>query len=184
LHPLLPVSLFFTWLVCGLTITNFNSFAATRAASQCSPQSGAPHSEIAIFRAEASATDRNSRNHDFNPNRRLCCLDFHGVDVRHATSSAFKDIMDIKVPKSRRSGEPHNASAAWATRRPWRVFTRMFVAHGRKRSLNRCPGDTSFPSSSPDDDQHSEHDGDNANCAADLNEQQNGATNSLGGRWA
>jgi hypothetical protein len=84
--------------------------------------------------------------------------------------------MDIKVPKSRRSGEPHNSSAAWATRRPWRVVTRIFVAHGRKRSLNRCPGDTSFPSSAPDDDQHSDHDGDNANCAADLNEQQNGAT--------
>jgi hypothetical protein len=60
--------------------------------------------------------------------------------VRHATSSAFKDILDIKVAKSRRSDEPHNSSAAWATRRPWRVYTRMFVAHGRQRSLNRkCP---------------------------------------------
>jgi hypothetical protein len=60
--------------------------------------------------------------------------------VRHATSSAFKDILDIKVTKSRRSDEPHNSSAAWATRQPWRVFTRMFVAHGRQRSLNRkCP---------------------------------------------
>jgi hypothetical protein len=39
LHPLLPVSLFFTWLVCGLTITNFNSFAATRAASPRWPRS-------------------------------------------------------------------------------------------------------------------------------------------------
>jgi hypothetical protein len=69
-------------------------------------------------------------------NRCLCCLDFHGVDVRHATRSAFKDILNIKVPESRRSGEPHNLSAAWATRRLWRVFTRMFVAHDRKRSLN------------------------------------------------
>src|SRR5262249_57870548 len=49
--------------------------------------------------------------------------------------------MDIKItPKSRRSSERHNSSAAWATRRPWRVFIRMFVAHGRQRSLNRkCP---------------------------------------------
>jgi hypothetical protein len=71
---------------------------------------------------------------------RLCCLDFHGVDARRATRSAFKDIMDIKVLKTRCSSERHNSSATWATRRPWRVFTRMFVAHGRQRSLNRkCP---------------------------------------------
>jgi hypothetical protein len=71
-------------------------------------------------------------NFDFarRPHRcRLCRFDFHGVDVRHATRSASKDIIDIKVPKSRRSNEPHNSTAAWATRRPWRVFTRMFVAH-------------------------------------------------------
>jgi hypothetical protein len=73
-------------------------------------------------------------------NRRLCCLDFHGVNVRHATRSAFKDILDIKVIKPSRSDEPHNSSAAWATRRPRRVITKMFVAHGRQRSLNRkCP---------------------------------------------
>ena len=70
-------------------------------------------------------------------NHRLCCLDFHGVGVRHATRSAFKDILDIKVTKSRRSSERHNSSAAWATRRPWRVISRMFIAHGRKRSSNR-----------------------------------------------
>jgi hypothetical protein len=34
------------------------------------------------------------------PNRRLCCLDFHGVDVRHATSSAFKNIQVGQVVKS------------------------------------------------------------------------------------
>jgi len=74
------------------------------------------------------------------PRRRLCCLDFHGVDVRHTTRSAFKDIIDRNLLKSRRSTERHNLSAAWAMRRPWRVFTRMFVAHGRQRSLNRkCP---------------------------------------------
>ena len=74
------------------------------------------------------------------PRCRLCCLDFHGVDVRHTTRSAFKDIIDRNVLKSRRSTERHNLSAAWAMRRPWRVFTRMFVAHGRQRSLNRkCP---------------------------------------------
>ena len=66
-----------------------------------------------------------SRNHS------LCCLDFHGVGVRHATRSAFKDILDIKVTKSRRSSERHNSSAAWATRRHWRVISRMFIAHGR-----------------------------------------------------
>src|SRR5262249_55382305 len=72
--------------------------------------------------------------------RHSCCLDFHGVDVRHATCSALKDITDIKVLKSRRSNERHNLSAASATRRSWRVFTRMFVAHGGQRSLNRkCP---------------------------------------------
>jgi hypothetical protein len=31
--------------------------------------------------------------------RRLCCLDFHGVDVRHATSSAFKDILPTTLRK-------------------------------------------------------------------------------------
>jgi hypothetical protein len=55
--------------------------------------------------------------------------------VRHAASSAFKDITDIKVLKSRRSSEWHNSSAAWATRRPWCVFSRMFVAHGRQSVL-------------------------------------------------
>jgi len=71
-------------------------------------------------------------------NRRLCCLKFHGVDVRHATSSAFKDIKVRQVPKSRRrSSERHKLSAAWAMRQLWRVFTRVIVAHDRKRSLNR-----------------------------------------------
>jgi len=66
------------------------------------------------------------------------CLDLRGVDVRYVTSSAFKDIEVGQVPKSRRcSGEPHNLSAAWAKRRRWRVFTGVFVGHGRKRSLNR-----------------------------------------------
>ena len=71
------------------------------------------------------------------PHRRSCCF-VRLVDVRHATSSTFKDIKVGQAPKSRRcSSEPHNLSAAWADRRPWRVFTRVFVAHGRKRSLNR-----------------------------------------------
>jgi len=60
------------------------------------------------------------------------------VDVQHATSSTFKDMKVGQVPKSRRcASEPHNLSAAWANRRPWRIFTRVFVAHGRKRPLNR-----------------------------------------------
>src|SRR5215471_4272819 len=39
-HLLLPVSLFFTWLVYGLT-SNFKSFVATPAAWRCSPRSAA-----------------------------------------------------------------------------------------------------------------------------------------------
>ena len=58
--------------------------------------------------------------------------------MQHATSSAFKGIKVGQVTKSRRcSSEPHNLSAAWAKRRRWRVFNRVFVGHGRKRSLNR-----------------------------------------------
>ena len=71
------------------------------------------------------------------PHRRSCCF-VALVDVRHPTSSALKDIKVGQVPKSRRcSSERHKLSAAWAMRRPWRVFTRVSVAHGRKRSLNR-----------------------------------------------
>ena len=55
------------------------------------------------------------------------------LDVRYATRSAFKDI---KVSR-RCSSERHKLSAAWAMRRPWRVFARVFVAHGRKQSSNR-----------------------------------------------
>jgi hypothetical protein len=52
--------------------------------------------------------------------------------VRHATSSAFKRIKVGKVAKSRRhSREPHDLSAAWAKRGPWRVFVRAFVTHGQ-----------------------------------------------------
>jgi hypothetical protein len=41
------------------------------------------------------------------------------VDVRHATSSTFKDIKVGQVSKSRRcSSKPHNLSAAWAKRLP------------------------------------------------------------------
>jgi hypothetical protein len=69
--------------------------------------------------------------------RRSCCF-VRFVDVRHAASSTFKDIKVRQAPKSQRcSSEPHNLSAAWANRRAWRIFTRVFVAHGRKRSLNR-----------------------------------------------
>lgn len=58
--------------------------------------------------------------------------------MQHATSSAFKGIKLRQVAKSRRySSEPHDLSAAWARRRRWRVFTRVFVEHGRKRPLNR-----------------------------------------------
>ena len=108
---------------------NFAIFAAIRRAS-----SRDSNFVLKPFEPTAQSQSRPRRN------CRLCCLDFHGVDLRHATSSAFKDIIDIKVLKSRRSSERHNSSAAWATWRPWRVFTRMFVAHGGQRSLNRkCP---------------------------------------------
>ena len=54
------------------------------------------------------------------------------LDVRYATRAAFKGIEVGQVPKSRcYSNEPHNSSAAWAKRRPWRTFIREFVAHGQ-----------------------------------------------------
>jgi hypothetical protein len=60
------------------------------------------------------------------------------LNVRHATSSAFKGIKVGQVIKSRRySSESHELSAAWAKRRPWGAFIRAFVAHGQKRSLSR-----------------------------------------------
>src|SRR5215470_1473434 len=76
-----------------------------------------------VFEATAQSQSR------LRPGRRLCCLNFHGVDVRHATSLAFKDIKVGQVPKSRRcSSEPHKLSAAWAMRRPARVvLPRRFV---------------------------------------------------------
>jgi hypothetical protein len=56
-------------------------------------------------------------------------------DTPHARHSKTYWII-----KPSRSDEPHNSSAAWATRRPRRVITKMFVAHGGQRSLNRkCP---------------------------------------------
>jgi hypothetical protein len=63
--------------------------------------------------------------------------------VRHTTSSTFKAVKIRQVAKSRRySSEPHDLSAGWANRRPWRTFTRVFVAQGRKPSLNRNVGRT------------------------------------------
>src|SRR6516225_8491320 len=54
------------------------------------------------------------------------------LDVPYATSAAFKRIEGGQVAKSRRySSEPHDLSAAWANRRPWRVFICLFVAHGQ-----------------------------------------------------
>ena len=54
------------------------------------------------------------------------------LDAPHATSAAFKRIKVGQVAKSRRySSEPHDLSAAWANRRPWRVFICLFVAHGQ-----------------------------------------------------
>ena len=56
--------------------------------------------------------------------------------TRH--NSTFKGVKVGQVPKSQRcSSEPHNLSAAWANRRPWPIFSRVFVAHDRRRSLNR-----------------------------------------------
>ena len=63
---------------------------------------------------------------------RSCCLDPRGVDVRQTTSSAFIGITIGQVPKSRGcSSEPHSFRAAWAKRRLWRVFIRVFVTHDR-----------------------------------------------------
>ena len=57
----------------------------------------------------------------------LCCL-----DAPHATSAAFKRIKVGQVVKSRcYPGDLHDLSAAWANRRPRRVFISLFVAHGQ-----------------------------------------------------
>jgi hypothetical protein len=54
------------------------------------------------------------------------------------TRAAVKDIKIGKIPTSRCcSSETHDLSAAWAKRRPWRIFYRVFVAHGRERSSSR-----------------------------------------------
>jgi hypothetical protein len=59
-------------------------------------------------------------------------LDPRGVDVRQTTSATFIGITIRQVFKSPgRSSEPHSFRAAWAKRRPWRVFTRVFVTHDR-----------------------------------------------------
>jgi hypothetical protein len=65
--------------------------------------------DIGKNRAIPFAAIRRASSRDSNFPLKLCnrpkqsqnngrlCLDFHGVDVRHAASSAFKDITDIKV---------------------------------------------------------------------------------------
>jgi hypothetical protein len=51
-------------------------------------------------------------------------------DLRHATSSAFKDIKVEQVARARfYTSEPHSLTAAWAKRRLWCVIIRVFVAH-------------------------------------------------------
>ena len=84
------------------------------------------------FCAEAFEPTEQSQSR-LRQNRRLCCLNFHGVDVRHATSSAFKDINVGQVAKSRYPSEPHDLTAGWAMRPCWRAFIREFVGHDRKR---------------------------------------------------
>src|SRR5262249_37236700 len=94
-----------------------------------------PSSHVAVI-CSRPATSRYSPN----PPRLIASryLDFHGLDVPYATSSTFKYIKLGPLPKSRPySSEPHNFSAACATRRYWREFIRVFVVHGRKRFLNR-----------------------------------------------
>ena len=58
---------------------------------------------------------------------RVCCL-----DVRDATSRAFKRVKIGKVAKARRySSEPHALSTARAKRRIWRAFIGVIIAHGQ-----------------------------------------------------
>jgi hypothetical protein len=59
------------------------------------------------------------------------------LDVRDATSSAFKRIKIGKVAKARRYSEPHALSTARAKRRIWRAFIEVVIAHGQERSLSR-----------------------------------------------
>ena len=65
------------------------------------------------------------------------------LDVRHATSSAFKAVKIGQFAKSRRySSEPHDLSAGWAMRGCWRAFIRVFVTHDRYRFLKpQCEPD-------------------------------------------
>jgi hypothetical protein len=64
------------------------------------------HANRLLIQANKNAIRRQHRG--------LCCF-VRLVDVRHATSSTFKDIKVGQAPKSqRRSSEPHNLSAAWA----------------------------------------------------------------------
>ena len=61
------------------------------------------------------------------------------LNVRHTTSSAFKNIQVRQVVKSRRySSEPHGLSAGRAMRRCWRTFIREFVGHGQRSLEPRC----------------------------------------------
>jgi len=61
------------------------------------------------------------------------------LDVRHPTSSAFKDINVGQVAKSWYPSESHDLSAGWAKRWLWGVFTRVFVAHGQSGPWPRRP---------------------------------------------
>jgi hypothetical protein len=59
------------------------------------------------------------------------------LDVRDATSSAFKRIKIEKVAKARRySSEPHALSTAQAKWRIWRAFIGVVIAHEQERSLS------------------------------------------------
>jgi len=54
------------------------------------------------------------------------------LDVRDATSSAFKRVKIGKVAKARRYfSEPHALSTAQAKRRIWRAFIEVVIAHGK-----------------------------------------------------
>src|SRR6516225_9061019 len=71
--------------------------------------------------------------------RTLACGEDRCLDMRHATSSAFKGVKVGEVAKSRRhSREPHDLSAAWAMRRCWRAFIRELVGHGQRSLEPRC----------------------------------------------
>jgi hypothetical protein len=87
------------------------------------------HLRAGYVRRDASRRQPRGRLLKASANEKLAATPGPNVQI-HATSSAFKGTRVREVAKSDRySSDPHDLTAAWAKRRPWRVFIRAFVAH-------------------------------------------------------